>query len=224
MSKPYRLLIVGAAALGRQILDWAMDVPEESRDWEIAGFLDDRPDILNGYKRPFGIVGDPMSFRFSERDRVVCAIAKPEVRLAFCEKLAERGAQFAKVIHPSVAIGSNSTLGSGCVIGPRSMLDCDVTLGDHVLLYHWCGIGHDTTVGDGCLFSPRVTVVGGCRLGRGVSMGTNATVNENIAIGDHAIVASGSVVTKRVPANSVVMGAPARPLRQLARIARGMRP
>lgn len=224
MTKPYRLLIVGAAALGRQMLDWAMDVPEAVRDWEIAGFLDDRPNILNGYNRPFGILGDPMTFHFSDRDRVVCAIADPKVRLQYCETLTQRGAQFTSIIHPSVTIGSNCKLGMGCVIGPRSMLDCDITLGNHVLLYHWCGIGHDTQIGDGSLLSPRMTIAGSCKLGQGVSIGMHATVNEKITIGDFASVASGSVVTKHVPNNSVVMGIPAQPIKQWAKLMRNLKP
>lgn len=220
MTKPNRLLIVGAAALGRQILGWAMEVPEAERDWEIAGFLDDRPHILDGYNRPVGILGDPMSFRFSDTDRVVCAILNPRKRLEYCDELARRGARFTNIIHPAAKISANCTLGEGCVLAPWAGIDCDVTVGNHVVLYGWSGIGHDSRVGDGCMLSTQAILCGTCTLGRGVFIGTHATVNENTVIGDHASVASGSVAAGQIPANSVVMGIPARPIRQWARIMR----
>lgn len=220
MAKPYRLLIVGAAALGRQILGWAMDVPEGARDWEIAGFLDDRPDILDGYNRPFSILGDPKSYRFSETDRVICAIADPRTRLHYCEMLTRRGARLITFIHPTVHINSNCRLGEGCVLGPMSALDCDVMLGNHVVIYGMCGIGHDTVIGDGCQISPHAVICGDCKLGRGVFIGTNATLNENAVIGDYATVASGSVVSGHVPGKTVVMGIPAMPIREWAKLVR----
>lgn len=223
MIKPYRLLIVGAAALGRQILGWAMDVPEQARDWEIGGFLDDRPNILDGYDRPFGILGDPMSYDFQGSDRVVCAIADPRTRLDYCARLASRGARFTTLIHPSVHINSNCRLGEGSVLGPMSALDCDVTLGNHVVIYGMCGIGHDTVIGDGCQISPHAVICGGCKLGRGVFIGANATLNENAVLGDLATVAAGSVASGRIPDKAMVMGIPAMPMRQLARLRRTLR-
>lgn len=220
--KPHRLLIVGAGALGRQILGWAMEVPETARDWDVGGFLDDRPGILDGYNRPYGILGDPMSFPLSERDRVVCAIADPRTRLEYTEKLAQRGARFTNVIHPSAVTGFNCTLGEGCVLAPMATLDCDVTLGNHVIMYILSGVGHDTVIGDGCMISSQAVVCGGCTLGRGAFIGTHATVNENTVIGDHAFLASGSVAGGRVPSNAVMMGIPARPIRQWVRLLRGL--
>lgn len=216
--KPYRLLIVGAGALGRQVLSKVVQVPDAVRDWEFGGFLDSRPDILDGYNRPYGILGDPLTFRFSDRDRVVCAIASPKVRLEYCTKLARQGARFMNFIHESAVIDPTSRIGEGCVIGPNTAIDCDVVIGDHVMIYGWGGIGHDTVVGDGCSLSPHMVIAGGCRLGSGVFIGTNATVNENTLIGNHASVASGSVVSGRVPDNAVMMGVPARPIRQWAKV------
>lgn len=218
MNKPYRFLIVGAGALGRQALSKALDVPADARDWEIGGFLDSRPGILDGYNRRYGILGDPMTFDFSENDRIVCAIANPQARLEYCEKLARRGARFTNLIHPTAMIDRDCRLGTGCMIGPLAAIDCDVTLGNHVMVYGFCGIGHDTVVGDGCSLSMHTIVAGGCRLGRGVFIGTNATVNETTEFGDYASLAAGSVASGRIPAKAVMMGIPARPIRQWARL------
>jgi len=50
---------------------------------------------------------------------------------------------------------------------------------------------------------------------KGASIGTSTTVLCGVTIGENAIVGSGSVVTKDVPANTVVAGVPARVLRKL---------
>lgn len=50
-------------------------------------------------------------------------------------------------------------------------------------------------------------------IGRKVWLGASVTAVPGVTIGDGAIVGAGSVVTKDVPANTIVAGAPARPIR-----------
>ena len=50
---------------------------------------------------------------------------------------------------------------------------------------------------------------------RGASIGSGATILANVTIGENAIVGAGCVVTKDVPANSIVAGNPAKVLRQI---------
>jgi acetyltransferase-like isoleucine patch superfamily enzyme len=50
---------------------------------------------------------------------------------------------------------------------------------------------------------------------KGASIGSGATILANTTIGENAIVGAGSVVTKDVPANSIVAGNPARVLRYI---------
>ena len=45
---------------------------------------------------------------------------------------------------------------------------------------------------------------------KGASIGSNATILCGITIGENALVGAGSVVVKDVPANSIVVGNPAR--------------
>jgi len=79
-------------------------------------------------------------------------------------------------------------------------------------------IGETTVIGDDVSMLQDVTLGGtgaerGDRhpkVGRGVLLGAGAKVLGNIVIGDHAKIASGSVVLKPVPANCTAAGVPAR--------------
>jgi acetyltransferase-like isoleucine patch superfamily enzyme len=61
----------------------------------------------------------------------------------------------------------------------------------------------------------RPTRIAPVRLGVNVWVGRSATILPGVTIGDHAVVAAGSVVTEDVPAKTVVAGVPARPVRTL---------
>ncbi|MGA9506881.1 MAG: acyltransferase, partial [Terriglobales bacterium] len=50
---------------------------------------------------------------------------------------------------------------------------------------------------------------------KGASIGSGATILANTCIGENAIVGAGAVVTKDVPANTIVAGVPAKILRQI---------
>ena len=52
-------------------------------------------------------------------------------------------------------------------------------------------------------------------IGKGAKIGANATILPGVKIGANALVGAGSVVVKDVPANSVVVGNPARVIKEL---------
>lgn len=54
------------------------------------------------------------------------------------------------------------------------------------------------------------------RIGANVWIGSNVTILPGVEIGDNSIVAAGAVVTKSVPANTLVAGVPARAIRGLS--------
>ena len=53
------------------------------------------------------------------------------------------------------------------------------------------------------------------RIGKKVWIGANATVTAGVTIGDNAVVAAGAVVTKDVPANTIVGGVPAKVIKTI---------
>jgi acetyltransferase-like isoleucine patch superfamily enzyme len=89
---------------------------------------------------------------------------------------------------------------------------------------------HSITLGDDCLIGDfvaifdtdhhqlepgRPTRVAPVRLCTNVWVGRSATILPGVTIGDYAVVAPGSLVTKDVPARTLVAGVPARPIRVL---------
>jgi acetyltransferase-like isoleucine patch superfamily enzyme len=81
-------------------------------------------------------------------------------------------------------------------------------------------IGPNTVIGYNATilcheFLPREYRLGRVEIGRDVLIGANATVLPGVKIGDGAMVAAGSVVTRDVPPYSLVAGVPARVVRYL---------
>lgn len=118
-----------------------------------------------------------------------------------------------------VEIQKGAKVGANCKISSHSFICEGVTIEDDVF------IGHNVTfINDRY---PRATVEGGglqteddwtCEttvIKKGASLGSSVTVLCGLTIGEKAIVGAGSVVTKDVPANTVVAGNPAKIIKKL---------
>jgi sugar O-acyltransferase (sialic acid O-acetyltransferase NeuD family) len=205
-----RLLIIGAGGFGREVLQWARDVPADRRDWELGGFLDARPGALDGFGVNLPIVGDPTGYRPGPGDCFLCALGDPDTKLRLTRGLKERGASFVTLVHPSARIPPGNRVGEGCIFCPNSGLTTNVTVGDFVTFNTYSGAGHDAVMGDGCTFSSHVDVHGSVKLGEGVFLGSHASVLSGIKVGDYAKIGAGAVVVRNVKARTSVFGNPAR--------------
>lgn len=205
-----RLLIIGAGGFGREVLAWALDIPKEKRDWELAGFLDSNPFALKDYACPYPVIDDDLNFPLMPDDLVICAIGDPSIKLRVCNTLKKQGANFITLIHPSAIIGPRCTIGDGCVLCPGVVITTDATIGDFVTLNVYATVGHDASIGDGSTISGHCDVTGFAKVGKSVFLGTHAVILPGAVVGDNAVVGAGSVVLKKVAPNSTVMGVPAK--------------
>ena len=202
-----RLLIIGAGGFGREVLQWALDVQAQGNvDWEVGGFLDANPQAFEDFDIDLAVLGSPESWQPSAGDRFICAIGDPSIRLRICRELQERGAKFISLIHPSAIVGSRCHIGVGTILCPGVTVTVDATIGDFVILNVRSCVGHDAHVGAGCTVNDFCDITGNAKLGEGVFLGSHSSVTPSASVGDYARVGAGSVVVRRVRANTTVMG------------------
>ncbi|MHA6668479.1 DapH/DapD/GlmU-related protein [Homoserinimonas sp. A447] len=110
----------------------------------------------------------------------------------------------------NITLGKRIFINSGCKFQDQG----GVTIGDDCLIGHnvvIATLNHDLDPTRRADMHPSPVVIG-----RNVWIGANVTVLSGVTIGDNAVVAAASVVTKDVPENTIVVGSPARVLRSLA--------
>jgi acetyltransferase-like isoleucine patch superfamily enzyme len=118
-----------------------------------------------------------------------------------------------------VEIQKNASVGNNCKISSHTFVCEGVTIEDDVFIGHSVTFINDSyprATAGGQLQTEQDWKVELTRVKRGASIGSGSTILANLVIGENSIVGAGSVVTKDVPANTVVAGNPARVLRQIS--------
>lgn len=109
----------------------------------------------------------------------------------------------------NISVGENVFINACCHFQDHG----GVTLGDG------CQIGHNVvfaTLNHGLAPEDRAfTYPAPIVLERNVWVGSNATILQGVTIGENAVVAAGAVVTRDVPANTIVGGVPAKFIRKI---------
>ncbi|WP_439363511.1 acyltransferase [Bradyrhizobium sp. DASA03005] len=115
-----------------------------------------------------------------------------------------------------VEIQAGAEIGARCKISSHSFVCEGVTIEDEVFIGHGVMFTNDkypkATTADGRLQQASDWTLQRTHVGKGASIGSNATILCGVTIGKRACIGAGAVVTKDVPDGAIVAGVPARVL------------
>ena len=149
----------------------------------------------------------------------------PDVKLAKNVKLSKFINLYGCEIGDNTKIGAfveiqkNAKIGNNCKVSSHTFVCEGVTIEDDVFIGHSVTFINDSyprATAEGRLQTEADWKVEKTLVKKGASIGSGTTVLSNVTIGENAIVGAGSVVTRDVPANTIVAGNPAKILRSIA--------
>jgi acetyltransferase-like isoleucine patch superfamily enzyme len=134
------------------------------------------------------------------------------------------------VVGDQAQVRERAVIGAGTVVGRGSAVDNDVTVGERVRIQSNCYVTAHSTIEDDVFVAPGVTLTNddtmgrhgpdhalrGATLRRACRVGGGAVLTPGVEVGEEAFVAAGAVVTRDVAPRAVVMGVPAKEIRQVA--------
>jgi len=213
-----KLIIFGGRGIGMI----AASVANDLGTYEVVGFLNDAlpSETMVGKYNSYKVIGkssDAEKYLTDENTYFFIGYVGMKNEKDVFDKITSLGipsSRYATLIHPTAIIPKGfCSIGNGVLMAPLSQLSPDTTVEDNCILLPNSFLGHDSTMKRFSHITANSVVGGNVMVGKGAHIGTNATIRENVNIGAFALVGSGSVVLNDVPENSIVVGNPAKLLR-----------
>ncbi len=210
------MLILGAKGFAKEVLE----VVHQLNQLENLVFYDDVnnevPETLFGQFPILRTIQEASNYFKTVDNRFTIGIGNPILRKQLYDKFITIGGDFTSVISPSATIGSYDVqIGIGSNVLSGAVFSNNSIIGKGCIIYYNSIITHDCSIGDFVEISPSVTLLGRCKIGSYSQIGANATILPDITIGKNVIIGAGSVVTKDFPDNCLVVGVPAKFIKEL---------
>jgi len=216
---PKKVIIIGGLGNG-SVVAAALDdaVARGFNEWIVEGYLNDR--MAKGED----LEGHPVLGRLSDVHHfmdqgyyfiyTIYRIDGQDKRIALFESLQIPDERLATFIHPKAYVAGNVEIGPGSVIMPNVSISPGTRLGRCCLVMIGAIIGHNNEIGDYCHFAAQSCLGAYLKVGNGVHIGLNASVRENLTLGECSTLAMGGVLLNDMGAHEIWSGVPAKLLRK----------
>ena len=202
-----RVLVIGGGDGAVQVLDVIAKTPRQ----RAVAILDDNTGLHGKTVMGIPIIGSisvTHVIDMMERGEFDTAIISISTTISFrkqiFEDLTAKVVPFTNVIHPTVCIGTNVSIGKGNVIMAFCHIGPCAVIGDNNFLSAYVSIEHHNQLGSYCSFGPGVVTSSRVKIGDGVRFGTGVFIEPLVSIGPNSIIGSGCILRRDIPATSVV--------------------
>lgn len=209
-KKSIPVVVLCAGGTGLQIAESIL----RSSNSRVFGFLDDDSEkCAHGY-HDFPILGGLKSWKDLPGECLfISSLYSPKKNPFFFElikSLQIPEARWTTIIDPHAVVSPMATFGYGTYIGPGTVLEPKVRLGNLCAMLGNVYIAHNGRLADYVVCANSVSIAGEVSVGQATFIGANATVREHVKIGSCAVIGMGSVVLNDVADKQLVAGNPAR--------------
>ncbi len=192
-------------------------IKKVSRDFSFLGFIDN-----DSAKKGTSFFGYPVlggsDYMQTVKDpdvHLVNLITRDCVtRFETSLQVHQYGAKFSNLIYPHVDLDMVS-MGVGNYIQEAVILQAGVVVGNNSSIHMGTLVGHESKIGNSVFIAHGCNLSGLVNVEDGVFMGTGVSVLPRVSIGRWSVIGAGSVIRKDVPPYSMVVGNPAKVVKEL---------
>lgn len=208
-----KLILVAASGLAREVLA----VLRGNGGLTDVVVIDDAPSSWGGSLDGAAVIGGLECVGDRADHQILVCAGRGTSRRALVRRLSALGVapdRYARVVHPSVDVPDDCTVGRGSIVLAQVALTSRVRLGDHVVVMPNATLTHDDVVDDYATLCAGVTLGGNVHVQSGAYLGMNASVRERITVGEDSVLGMGAALVADLPPRQVWAGVPAAALNE----------
>ena len=213
MDEPLGVLILGAGGHGQVVADLLL-AAAHTGSLRPLGFLDDDSRLSGQARLGLPVLGPTTALDQIPHDAAIIGIGDNRVRRLLFERLMGRRERLIVACHPRAVVAQGVALGAGTVVCAGVVVNTGSRIGANVILNTGCTVDHHNVLGDHVHIAPGAHLGGDVQVGDGTLVGMGALVLPGRRVGAGCVVGAGAVVTRDLPDGVVVVGTPARIVRQ----------
>lgn len=203
-----KIFIFGAGPGGRDLLRLIEDINSKLPTWEVLGFVDSDPKLLNKKIDGYLVYG-PNNLPKSKNYYGICGVMDPKLRRKIVDtEIESKEYMLPVLIHPETVKSNDFIAKPGSIVFSGVHISYNVKIEKCVLVSFNTDLGHDLRVGEYTSIMPSATIGGKCSIGQNCIVGSGATFHQGIKVGRDSIIGIGTTIIKDVPDKTSVVDFP----------------
>lgn len=145
------------------------------------------------------------------------SVGDNNIRADLSNHIRNKGGNCMSLFHPSSIVSKYAHIAKGVIINANSVVQAGVLIDEDTVVSNNVSITHNSIIGKACYIANSSSVGAYVRMFDKVLIGQGATIISGKVkeIGENSVIGAGSVVTKSIKANSIVVGIPAKVIKKL---------
>ena len=174
----------------------------------IYGYFDDSCDYTSEIIQNAPLLGrfnDIVNFKKSIQS-VYLALGDNQTRKKYFYSLIDNGFLLPSLVHPTATVESDAIINDAAVICLGGIIGTEVTIGRGCIINTGCSLDHESSIGDFVHLAPKVAVAGRTTIGNFTFVGINTAIADKVTIGRNVMIGAGSVILRDVPDGAKIVG------------------